>query len=292
MADLKPGIHTIPEADYHADLIDDERPSLSASIANILVSQTPLHAWTAHPRLNPDYERREDKKYDLGTAVHAMLLEGRDIVQVVDKDDWRTNDAKAQRDEAYAAGLTPLLAKNYERALHIYEAALRQIERHEAQPPLLADGKPEQTIVWEEDGILCRSLVDWLHDDHAAIDDVKTTSRSADPEQWSRSTLWGIGADVQVAFHSRGVWKLTGRKPEWRYIAIETSPPFALSVISLMPAALALGEAKVERALKLWRQCLEADSWPGYPRKVCYADTPTWEEMRWLEKEAREEMAA
>lgn len=288
---MKPGIYTIPEDAYHADPCDT--PSLSASIAHTLVSRTPLHAWYQHPRLNPGYEPENKTVYDLGTVVHALLLRGLDVAEVVEHDDWRTNDAKAQRDAAYEAGRVPLLAKDYERAIEIVAAARDQLEGHQADPRPLADGKPEQTLIWQDDhGITCRSLIDWLHDDASAVDDLKTTSRSADPEQWSRSTLWNIGADVQVAFHSRGVEKLTGRKPEWRYVVVETKPPYALSVLSLLPSALALGEAKVERAMKLWARCLDRDEWPGYPRQTCWVESPTWEEMRWLEKEAREDVTA
>jgi len=62
---------------YHLDKSNNP-PSLSRSVAHILLTQTPYHAWLAHPRLNPDYMPDEDSKFDIGTATHAMLLEGVD----------------------------------------------------------------------------------------------------------------------------------------------------------------------------------------------------------------------
>ena len=54
---MKPGIYGMSEDCYHADPAD--APSLSASIAKILIAETPLHAWTAHPKLNPNFVREE-----------------------------------------------------------------------------------------------------------------------------------------------------------------------------------------------------------------------------------------
>ncbi len=72
----------------------------------------------------------------------------------------------------------------------------------------------------------------------------------------------------------------------------ETFPPFALSVASLGPDVLELANAKVDYAIKLWADCLATDEWPGYGRSVWRAEAPAWEMARWLEREAREEIAA
>jgi hypothetical protein len=279
------GIHGLPVDLYHAD--PAERPSLSASIAAILCSQSPAHARAAHPRLNPDHQREEKGHYDVGTAAHAIVLEGRSIVEVVDAPDWRTNAAKDARDAARAAGRIPLLAHTLAEVEAMVEAIHEQLGDHEAEPPLFTDGKPERTLIWEEDGITCRALVDWLRDDYAAVDDLKTTSRSANPEAYSRA-LFGVGGDVQAAFYIRGVEKITGVRPEFRWCVVETSPPFALSVISPAPDVLTIGMKKIDWAITRWRRCLQTDEWPGYEPRVAYAELPAYEESRWLEKELRE----
>ena len=289
---LAPGIHTISSEDYHADPC--EQPSLSASIAAVITSRSSLHAWAAHPRLNPAYERKEESKYDVGTAAHAILLEGRpfdEVAEIVEAKDWRTNDAKEARDAARASGRIPLLAKDANAVCAMLDAALDQLDAHEASPRPFVDGQPEQALVWEEDGVTCRALVDWLHDGQRAISDYKTTSASADPEKWSR-TAFTIGADVQTAFHLRGLRMLTGIHGSMVYVVQETYPPYALSVNALSPGALAVGQRKVEYALAVWKRCLDADYWPGYPARVAYAEAPAWEEAHWLERELREEQVA
>jgi len=284
MTVLGDGVHDgITTGQYHADLLRDT-PTLSARIASILINRSPAHAKAAHPKLNPDLERVESDKYDIGTAAHKLFLEGENAIAFVDANDWRTNAAKDARDAARASGRIPLLPKQAVDVLKMVEAAEYYLDRHLADPRPFTDGKPEQTLVWGDDqGVVCRARLDWLRDDYTAIDDYKTTSASADPEKWTR-TMYGMGCDVQVAFYLRGVEKVTGVRPAFRYVVQETYPPYELSVVDLAPSALALAEDKVDKAIALWGACLAADRWPGYSERVASIEVPTWEEMRWLER--------
>ena len=45
---------------------------------------------------------------------------------------------------------------------------------------------------------------------------------------------------------------------------------------------------KIDRALELWRLCLESGNWPAYPTQSHYATLPAWEEARWLAREEEE----
>lgn len=280
------GIVSIPADTYHADDLGDT-PSLSASIAHRLLTQSPAHARAAHPRLNPAYVREEEQKFDIGTAAHAWLLEGRDAVAVCEFPDWRSNAAKEQRDLARAADQIPLLGKHYDELMAMCNAVSGQLDALEVAPRPFSDGKPEQTLVWSEGDVPCRARLDWLRDDLTTIDDLKTTSRSANPESWTRSTLWSIGAHVQAAFYLRGLRAVTGSDAEFRWVVVETAPPYALSVVSLAPQALAVADDQVSVAIRLWRECLETDVWPGYPTRTCYAEMPAWLETAWLVQDER-----
>lgn len=283
------GVVTLTADDYHADKLA-EVPSLSSSIARILINESPAHAYASHPRLNPAYESPVEQKFDIGTVVHQLLLDEQAKVEVVHFDSWRTNEAKQCAEVARAQGRTPLLAKDWARAQEIADAIRQQVAGLEVDPPLLTDGKPEQTLVWTENGVACRARLDWLRDDRTAVDDIKTTTRSANPATWSR-TIFGIGYDVQAAFYLRGVKAVTGSDAEFRLCVVETAPPYALAVIGLSPAALALANEKVDWALATWAKCLAEDSWPAYAKQVAYADLPSWEESRWLQREAEEAAA-
>lgn len=211
----------------------------------------------------------------MGTAAHAAILEGADAFRVVLADDWRTKAAQEQRAAIRAEGKTPLLAAQAERLLAMKSAAKRQLEAHEPPRPF-SDGTAEETLIWQEHGIWCRARLDWLHADGRTVDDLKTVGGSANPDAWSR-TLFNFGYDIQAAFYLRGVRAVLGTDATFRFVLLETHPPYALSVVSLTPAALEVADRKVRLALNLWADCLEQNRWPGYPQSTCYIDAPPWE---------------
>lgn len=284
-------ILAIDAAAYHRDEVADQ-PTLSASVAKLLVDASPAHARAAHPKLNPNLEREDDSKFDIGTCVHALLLQGDTVFDRLAYPDWRTTAAKDARQEARAHGRIPLLLKDADRVDEMIGAVREHLAALDVDPPPFTDGQPEQTLVWEEQGVLCRSRLDWLRDDHTVCDDLKTTSRYANPEAWQRGPLYDHGADLQAAMYLRGVRAVTGADARWRWVVVETSAPYALSVIAPTAAVLAIGDAKFELALAKWRRCLDTGEWPAYPRTVVDAELPAYIESRWLEREAREEIAA
>lgn len=277
---LPHGIHDIAAAEYHSDPC--ETPSLSASVAKILVEKSPLHAWCAHPRLNPNYKPEESETFDYGTAAHAMLLEGRRSgLRVVEADDWRTKGAREQREIARAEGKTPILARQLSNVERMVLAAKAKVHQSELAG-IFEQGKPEQTLIWREGKVWCRARLDWLtHKFVVDTLDYKTT-QNAEPGAFCRS-LWGLGYDVQEAFYRRGLRALGRPDPRFVFLAQEVEPPFACSLISLDPQSQAIGDAKVEEAIRLWGRCLEADKWPGYPTQIAYSDAPAYQTARWLE---------
>jgi hypothetical protein len=277
-----PGIYKMRAAEYHADPCLE--PSLSSTIARVLCDSAPAHAQHAHPRLNLQNVEEEAEHFDIGTAAHAILLEGEAAVTVIDAKDWRTNAAKDARDAARAAGKLPLLAKIWADVQAMVAAARVQLAAHHDGRAMFLNGEPEQTLIWREEDLWCRARLDWLRD--GAIDDYKTTSASANPEVLSR-TLFGNGWDIQAAFYLRGLKAITGIDAAFRFACQETYAPYALSVVALGPDAMMLAEKKILWALDLWRECLQSNRWPAYPTQTAYASLPPWVESAWLEKELR-----
>jgi hypothetical protein len=284
-----PGIYDMPATVYHQDPCPE--PSLSSSIAKLLCLSSPVHAWHAHPRLNPTAVHDDAEHFDIGTAAHALLLEGVSNIAVVDAKDWRTNAAKDARDAARAAGRTPLLAKVWGDVQAMVGALREQLDLHrDGGAGMFQLGEPERTLVWREGDTWCRARLDWLRPAAGprgewAIDDYKTTP-NANPDTWTRS-LFSNGFDLQVAWYLRGLKVLTGYEGTFRFAVQETTAPYAASVVALGPDALTLAEKKRLYALEVWGECRARREWIGYPQRTCYAALPAWEESRWLEKELR-----
>lgn len=275
---------TLASDAYHDDAAGDT-PTLSKSVMHELLTKSPKHAWTCHPKLNPAFKRDEDPKYDLGRAAHGLFLEGDANVEVFTYDNWTTKAAKEARAEARAHGKTPMLGKHWDDVQAMVMALEDGLNALTVDPPMFAEGKPELTLLWDEDGVACRARLDWLRDDLAAIDDYKTTSASAKARTWSEKTMFGIGGDLQAAFYLRGVKAVTGADARFRFVVQETYPPFALSVVTVGADVLALANAKIDRALGIWRECLKTGEWPGYDRDAYRAELPAWVEARFLEEE-------
>lgn len=278
------GILDVTASQYHMDRLGTEQPSLSASIAKILLAESPAHAKAKHPRLSdfPIFEEHDDA-LELGTVVHQILLDGGADVDVLDFDNWRTNAAKEARELSRANGRIALLRRKWENALTVSDAVKEEIRNLDITPKPLSNGKPEQTLKWMEGDVHCRARLDWLHNDFTVIDDVKTSSRSASPHGIDR-TILSMGYDVQEAFYRRGVKAVTGIEPLFRFCFVETTAPFAISVVSLAPDWKTLADAKVDHAIEVWRECLATNRWPGFPSKVCYVEAPGWAETAWLER--------
>lgn len=287
----EPGAYDMPAERYHADPCVE--PSLSNSIAQVLLDASPRHAWLAHPRLNPAFEREESARLDLGTVAHTLLLgKGRDLVEV-DADAWTTKAAKERRDAARAAGRTPILTKDADRARAMERAAREQLALIEgaerAFHPL--DGLAETVLVWRDiAGPWCRTMIDWTSTDETVVWDYKTTSASAHPAGLGRR-IADMGYEVQAAFIERGSIQINpafAGRLAFRFVFQEIDPPYLLSVVELDAAGLEIGRKKVAWAMETWRRCLSTGNWPGYPARIATVEYPVFAEQQWLAREQRE----
>jgi hypothetical protein len=285
-----PGFYAMTAAQYHADPAPE--PSLSASLACELVTTTPAHARLKHPRLTPAMVEKEAAHFDFGEVAHALFLEGRDVVEILDFHDFKTNVAKAARDAARAQNRVPLLRKVWTDVEAMLMATRPQLDAHEDGAAMFRDGLAEPVLVWQEDGLWFRARMDWLRLSirrrQFAIDDFKTTSTSADPEKLSDRTAWDLGWDLKASFYRRGLHALTGYGAEFRFAVQEWHAPFALSVVAPSPGAEMLGDMKVHMAIERWRRGLRENDWRGYPRQTAFFDVPAWMEKRWADREIRD----
>jgi hypothetical protein len=266
----------VSSTSYHADPAPE--PSLSASISKVLISQSPLHAWYAHPRLNQDYRQQEREEFDIGKAAHALLLEGEDIMVVVDADSWRTKAAKEARDAARAEGKSPVLAHKHTAIKEMASIAQQAIANcQDLHGYTLADGKAEQTLVWNSDGIYRRSRLDWRSNDGKLILDLKTTDTNASPEIFANQ-IARMNYDLQGAFYLDG-----NNEPDAKFVFLvqEVTAPYAVSFVGLSPSMLELGQMKYQEAVRIWKQCMESGKWPGYDSRIAWAEAPNWALDQW-----------
>ncbi|MDO8596608.1 MAG: PD-(D/E)XK nuclease-like domain-containing protein [Sulfuricaulis sp.] len=281
----KPGIFLdVADADYRSDPCPT--PSLTQSLAKILLEKSPLHAWYAHPRLNPDYRHNDDRKFDVGNIAHKLLIgRGKEIVVLDGFDDWRTKDAKARRDEAAAEGKIAVLGKHFALADRMVKAAREQLYLRRLATAF-TEGNGEVVLAWQENGLWFRSMVDWIVG-AGLVYDYKTTGMSCAPHAIGRM-MADAGWDVQAAMIERGLDVLdpdnAGRRC-FRFVAQEDEPPYAITACELSESVMTMGRKKLTMAISMWARCVQENRWPGYVTALVYPEYPGWAESQWLNRE-------
>lgn len=271
IANLTEGLHNLSSDIYHSDPCP--QPSLSSSIANILITQSPLHAWMAHPRLNPNFQPEDvDSRMDIGSIAHAMLLERDESkVVVVSAPDWRTKAAREAREEAHAQGKHAILEHKYGAVQNMVQTAMSYIQTTELRN-IFDTGIAEQSLFWQEGETWCRARPDLLSADRRVCLDYKTTD-SAAPDVFIRQ-IARMGYDLQAYFYLRSP---VLENATWVYLAQEITPPYSCSLISLSNAYLEVARVKFTRALRLWAECLAMNRWPAYSTQIHYAEPSAWQ---------------
>ena len=279
----QPGVYDISDEQYHSDPCIE--PSLSASIAKVICTESPLHAKLRHPRLTPQPEVKESKAMDMGSALHALVLQPKrisDLVEIVHSDDWRTKAAKQARDQAREEGKAPILASIFEEAQETAETL-----RSNLPDGILDDtGYAERTLIWKEGAVWVRSRMDWMSGDASQIIDYKTSGRSlGDIENVGRTQV-DLGIAIQSALYRRGVMKLGAHhQPRFRIVVQEINPPYCHRILEPGGDLEMIGEKQVLWAIDKWFDGVVKRRWPGYDNRTHIINLAPWHEKKWLDRE-------
>ena len=265
-----PGIFDMDSETYHADPCPT--PSLSAGMINdILVA--PAKCWENSKRLNQDWQPPEkQEKFSIGSVSHLMFLEPHAVDERVvvvrgkTKDGkpsagYASQDAKEQRDAAFAAGKTPILP---EQLAEIHKAR-DAFFAHAFVRQAFDGGRFEQSLFWRHPiyGFWCRERPDFLADSISHMNDYKATG-NADPRQFGRHA-YRMGYHRRAAHYLQGVECVFGVKPDhYWFINQETKSPYLTSVCELDWQALEAGQAENDYAAGIFDDCLRRGDWYGY----------------------------
>lgn len=271
----EPGVYDgIPEDVYHSDPVPGRSLSFSGAKRLLPPSCPAIFRWEQlHGRPNKP-------AFDFGHAAHAEVLGIGAPLVVVDAADWRTKAAQAQRDEAYAAGHTPILAHEHQQVKGMAEA----LRAHPIASALFdpdRGGKPEQSLFWHDErhDVMRRSRLDWLpatrDDGRLILPDYKTTTCAApsalaktvanfsyhQQAAWYPDMVVGLGLAEQVAFV---------------FVFQEKTAPYLVTVVELDALSVRVGRHLNDRALEVYAECSATDTWPGYTDDVELISLPSW----------------
>jgi hypothetical protein len=266
-----PGIHELTDEEYFGPALSST--TLSSTGARLLLAPGGPARFRHQADAGTVETRRE---FDLGHAVHTLVLGAGPEPVRVSAEKWLSNAVKEQVAILRAEGKVPLRPSDYDAAAAMAAA----VRKHPIAAKLLTAGEPEKTLIWRDPatGVLCRSKVDWLRPD--GIVDLKTTE-SAAPDALSKAAL-NYGYAIQAPFYLRGFRLLeldrtVQREPFFVHIAVEKTAPYLVHVNQLTERAMAWGDRQVSQALEIYRDCTAAGEWPGYPTdEITDIDLPGW----------------
>lgn len=296
----------VTTADYLADPAPE--PSLSSSIAKLLLDRSPAHARLAHPKLG-GLAAMSTAATDLGTLIHRYVLGKGAEVEPIDADDFRTKAAQQARDRARQQGRLPVLA----RVAGVAVAAAACIRRELERVGVVLDGESEVAILWQEKAtmpplaaqadvdpalfataaavtgmtpswtdpgpIWARAMLDHVveRDGMLRVYDLKTI-HCAHPDDCTKSAI-NYGYDIQQEAYTRAaerLWPEYEGRVEFRFLFAETDPPHAVTVAQLDATMRERGRRRWREAVEIWSRCLHTDTWPGYAQEPVTLWSPGW----------------
>jgi hypothetical protein len=261
--------------DYVNDQLLDG-PTLSSSIANVLIERSPRHAYAMHPR----FTRRSDdfsRVANFGSAVASMVFGGPQIM-IIDASGYTTKLAKESRDLALETGQLPLLTEEWQRACNVSDAAREAIAR-------LGTLDFEQTIIFPNGSTWCRSRPDAISRDRRLLVDLKVTGINA--RECNRH-FFSQGYDMQAAFMERGADSIDPDGIGKRvvvYLFVEADFPHGVVQLQTTEATMAIARRKMNAACNLWSDCIATGIWPLYDDARQMTQRPSWDETSWLVRE-------
>lgn len=267
-----PGVYEMGNDEYHAD--PAPFPSLSSSGAKKLLPPS----CPARFKYERDYPSVSSDVFDFGSAAHRMVLGAGPTIVSIDALDWRTNAAKAARDEVRATGGIALLDADYQTVLAMRDA----IAGHPLVSALFGNGEPEQSLFWQDEAseVWRRARLDWLPNETTGrmiVADYKT-ARSAHPETFAK-------AAADYGYHQQAAWYLDGVKalglaedPAFVFVVQEKTAPYLVSVVELDATALRIGRHLNWQAIDIFATCESTDTWPTYAHDVSLVSLPYYYE--------------
>lgn len=256
----------------------------SSSDAKIVSGVEPLTA--AHVRAAWNKTKKRERRVEFGTAIHALVLEpfrAESQIVVIDDVEFRKDKTKDAADDAMAAGKTPLLAPDYERAKTV---AIRLIE-HPRMGKWMADGMVEQSFfARDESGAWWKGRPDLLTRDHIIID-IKTIGRSS--EKFIRNRINEGGWWIQAPWHCDVVAKVSGEIPaNYHWVCIEQEEPHEIRFIEPLNTTMEAGGRAMMKARAIFAEVARTGIFAGYPDKIEQMGLPDFAHYR-LEEEALSE---
>ena len=245
------------------------------------ILHSPLHG--QYKYFGPDRIIEESESFDIGTALHSLILDGEKVWITKPKFNKRT--IKGKEDHAKWKAALPedaiaLTKDDGEMVEAMADSILSHDEALEYITPNQDVFKTENNVIFDYDHrgtiVKAKSRLDLIKVKNGEFPDFETvmtvvdvkTAADASPKAFQRD-IANYKYYVQAAFYltaAASVCKIMGPyKQVFKFLVVEKKPPYAVAVIGLKEEAMKQGFRKVDEAMDIY--CAykdQKDPWPGY----------------------------
>lgn len=267
------GLAAVPERTGMADYL--ALPHVSASDARAL-DLSPAHYIVQKETVGDETDATLE-----GSAFHCAVLEPHDFeAQYRFHQGSRSAKMKA---EAAEQGIRLL---RWAARVSILGWVRAVSENPDASRLMAADGPVETTLTWldPETGVPCRCRPDKMVPEWAAFVDLKKMTRSGKtaPLRYLWARAFSTYQHYVSAAHTLRCARANGMPYDtYLFVVVTAEPPYEVGVFAASNRAMEFGNALIDRALGVAKDCALKGEWPGpqYPG-IEVTDLTGWEEKR------------
>jgi hypothetical protein len=224
----------------------------------------------AHYKYWLDHARPETKSLRFGDALDALLFQTKPVLTF---DGGARRGVKWDAFEAANPGATILIPKEAE-PVNGMLAAIKAHKPNPGEPSAmeLLTGETQQKLSWTMGGRACQGTPDVFT--AKRVVELKS-GRTVHPD-WFLYDACKYGYHAQLAWYANAlqILKLVEPNPECYIVAVESSPPFPVTIFKLSDKAILEGT----KLWKLWFErllvCEASNAWPEYTSAVVPFDLP------------------
>lgn len=252
------------------ELLDMNEPEYRALRAVNWSSLKHMKTSPAQYRWEVDHPPKSTTAKELGTLIHAVLLEPTmTIDQIVLVDANRGTKKFEQLAQEYPHNI---LVTHTEYAMLAVQRERLMTNQRYAQ--IFGNATIEQPLRWTdpETNLVCKCRPDLYND--VVLVDIKTSSEIDERKWW-----WDFKKrryHAQFAFYHDALKLLDGRDRVCVVIKIETKPCFDVVYYPLPAIAIEEGRSHYRDKLNELRDCVEANAWPGKCDELAEVNFHDW----------------
>lgn len=266
-------VHGMSDDEYHGG------PELSSTGARKILEAPAIF------RHYVDTPQPGKTAFDLGHVVHAKVLGvGTGVVEYPPEHITAGGNISTKKaTEEWAAeqrvkGLAPISPQD---AVKV-EAMVESILAHPKARALFEQRGDAEVSLFGTDAatnVRMRARFDYLPDawqSGAWAVDLKTTAKSAHPEEFTRE-IANHGYHIQQEWYLHTLGLVTGNfAGRMQFVVVEKAAPYLVGVYPLASEYAEIARPRVKEALELYAECTATGVWPGYDIDPDPIQPPTW----------------